>query len=209
MNKVTKIVLTGGPCAGKTTALARIKRHFTAKGLQVMTVPEVPTMVTESGWNYLSDNRDFYREGERVIIETQIALEDCVMRMARTLTNDCLVICDRGALDVKAYEENEIWEELFQDCQLTEDQLLANYDAVVHLVSAAKGAEMFYQTANNSNRYEQADENGRKLARQFDDLIAKAWSKHPHVRTILAEESFEDKMYKMLGVISELIAINS
>ena len=35
MQKITKIVLTGGPCAGKTTALAKVKEHFTSRGYAV------------------------------------------------------------------------------------------------------------------------------------------------------------------------------
>ena len=37
--KVKKIVLTGGPCAGKTTALQQIEREFTEKGYHVLIVP--------------------------------------------------------------------------------------------------------------------------------------------------------------------------
>ena len=37
---VTKIVITGGPCAGKTTALSWIMNSFTEKGYVVLIVPE-------------------------------------------------------------------------------------------------------------------------------------------------------------------------
>ena len=57
-NKITKIVLTGGPCAGKTTALAKIIEHFTELGFQVFAIPEVPTMFGHAGVNYLTDNKD-------------------------------------------------------------------------------------------------------------------------------------------------------
>ncbi|MDR1897621.1 MAG: ATP-binding protein, partial [Prevotellaceae bacterium] len=36
MNNITKIVLTGGPCAGKTTALARIIEKFSDMGYLVL-----------------------------------------------------------------------------------------------------------------------------------------------------------------------------
>jgi len=44
MNNIKRIVLTGGPCAGKTTALVRIIDHFSNLGFKVFCVPEVPTM---------------------------------------------------------------------------------------------------------------------------------------------------------------------
>lgn len=56
MNNIKKIVLTGGPCAGKTTALVRIIEHFSGLGYKVFTIPEVPTMFTQAGMNYLTDN---------------------------------------------------------------------------------------------------------------------------------------------------------
>ena len=52
MKDIKRIVLTGGPCAGKTTALAKIVEHFSNLGYQVFTLPEVPTMFTAAGKKY-------------------------------------------------------------------------------------------------------------------------------------------------------------
>ena len=49
MNKIKKIVLTGGPCAGKTTALVKVIEHFSSLGYKVFTIPEVPTMFSQYG----------------------------------------------------------------------------------------------------------------------------------------------------------------
>ncbi len=35
-----KLVLTGGPCGGKTTALARLSSYLRERGFEVFTVPE-------------------------------------------------------------------------------------------------------------------------------------------------------------------------
>lgn len=35
MNTIKRIVLTGGPCAGKTTALVKVIEHFTSLGYKV------------------------------------------------------------------------------------------------------------------------------------------------------------------------------
>ena len=37
--KISKIVLTGGPCAGKTTALTWINNYFSKRGYTVLFVP--------------------------------------------------------------------------------------------------------------------------------------------------------------------------
>ena len=47
--KTKKIVLTGGPCAGKTTALTELEKEFTEKGYQVLMVPEAATILINSG----------------------------------------------------------------------------------------------------------------------------------------------------------------
>lgn len=46
---VYKIVITGGPCGGKTSSFDRIKQVFGEKGFKVFCVPEVNTMVVLGG----------------------------------------------------------------------------------------------------------------------------------------------------------------
>ena len=41
-DKITKIVLTGGPCAGKTTAMARIIEHFSSLVSRCSPSPRCP-----------------------------------------------------------------------------------------------------------------------------------------------------------------------
>ena len=100
MNNIKKIVLTGGPCAGKTTALVRIIEHFSGLGYKVFTIPEVPTMFTQAGMNYLTDNAKFFYEGEKATLQIQLALEDSMMRMAETIDKPVIIVCDRGAMDI-------------------------------------------------------------------------------------------------------------
>ena len=47
--QITKIVITGGPCAGKTTALCKIQEHFAQLGYCVIFVPEVATELITGG----------------------------------------------------------------------------------------------------------------------------------------------------------------
>ena len=46
---IYKIAITGGPCAGKSASLKKLKDVFTEKGFRVLMVPEVPTMVVVAG----------------------------------------------------------------------------------------------------------------------------------------------------------------
>jgi len=207
MSNIKRIVLTGGPCAGKTTALVRINDHFTSLGYKVFTVPEVPTMVTQSGWNYMTNNKDFYYEGEKVILELQLELEDKIQRLAETCTEPCVIVCDRGAMDISAYISPEMWDELTAACGTNSEKIRERYDAVLHLVSAADGAEKYYTTANNAQRYEQADEKGLAIARMLDKKVIQAWNGHSHLRVINNSEDFDRKMRRVLKEISNVLEL--
>ena len=53
--KIVKIVLTGGPAAGKTTLLSRILKEFKqAEGWRVITIPETATDLI-SGFGIMSE----------------------------------------------------------------------------------------------------------------------------------------------------------
>ena len=207
MANVTKIVLTGGPCAGKTTALVRIIEHFTSLGFKVFTVPEVPTLYSQGGWNYLTPNRQLYYEGERAILATQLALEDWFVRLAETCTLPTLVVCDRGTLDISAYMTPDMWDELMSLEHTNAEQLRNRYDAVLHLVSAADGAEQYYTTATNANRYEQANEEGLRIARELDKKVIKAWTGHPHLRVIDNHDDFDRKLSCVIKEIASVLGL--
>ena len=60
-----------------------------------------------------------------------------------------LIVYDRALLDDKAYISDEDFAEtLMRVAGKTEAQVLAGYDAVLYLVTCAKGAEFAYNLAN-------------------------------------------------------------
>lgn len=207
MDNIKRIVLTGGPCAGKTTALVRIVDHFSNLGFKVFTVPEVPTMYSQGGWSYLTPNPKLYYEGELAILQTQLALEDSFVRLAETCTKPTFVVCDRGSMDISAYISPDMWKELCQKCGTTANELRHRYDAVLHLVSAADGAEQYYTVATNSARYEQANEEGLQLARDLDKKVNRAWTGHPHLRVINNHDNFDTKINRVIMEISNVLGL--
>ena len=207
MADIKKIVLTGGPCAGKTTALVRVIEHFTSLGYKVFTIPEVPTLYSLGGWNYLTPNRKLYYEGERAILETQLALEDSFLRLAEVCTKPTLIVCDRGTMDISAYMTPEMWEDITSRAGTNSNNLRERYDAVLHLVSAADGAEQYYTTATNSTRYEKADEEGLRIARELDKKVIKAWTGHPHLRVINNHDDFDKKLNRVIKEISSVLGL--
>ena len=207
MSEIKKIVLTGGPCAGKTTALVKIVEYFSGYGYKVFTIPEVPTLYSAGGWNYLTPNRQLYYQGERAILETQLAFEDQFSKLAEVCTKPVLVVCDRGTMDISAYMKPEEWEEITAMAGTNSNALRERYDAVLHLVSAADGAEQYYTTATNATRYEQANEEGLRIARELDKKVIKAWTGHPHLRVINNHDDFENKLNRVLNEISKVVGL--
>jgi len=207
MKNIKRIVLTGGPCAGKTTALVRIIEHFSSLGYKVFTIPEVPTLYSQGGWNYLTKNYNLYYEGERAILETQLALEDSFMRMAEVCTKPTLIVCDRGTMDISAYMTPEMWKDITSKSNTNSGELRSRYDAILHMVSAADGAEQYYTTATNATRYEQMNEEGLRIARELDKKVIKAWTGHPHLRVINNNDDFNAKLNRVLLEISNVLEL--
>ena len=207
MNDIKKIVLTGGPCAGKTTALVRIIEHFSSLGFKVFTIPEVPTLFTQAGMNYLTKNQAFFYEGEKATLEIQLSLEDKFMRMAEQCVKPAVIVCDRGALDISAYMTPEMWQDITRAVGTSTPQLRDRYDAVLHLVSAADGAEQYYTTVNNAQRLEQMNEEGLRVARSLDKKVIHAWTGHPHLRVINNHDDFEAKMRRVIKEISNVLSL--
>ena len=49
LEEVTRVCITGGPCAGKTTSLARIAERVQESGFRVFIVPEAATLLNKGG----------------------------------------------------------------------------------------------------------------------------------------------------------------
>jgi CYTH domain-containing protein/thymidylate kinase len=194
--ELKKIVITGGPCAGKTTALSWIQNYISQLGYTVLFVPETATELLGGGvcpWT-CGTNAD-YQIGQ---MELQLTKERIFERAARTMPKDkILIVCDRGAIDNRAYMNDEEFNIVLESTGLSEVELRDSYDAVFHLVTAANGAEKYYSFETNSTRYETVEE-----AVNLDKRIIKAWTGHPHLRIIDNSTSFDEKMKRLIKEIS-------
>ena len=197
--EITKIVITGGPCAGKSTAMSRIQTAFTQLGYTVLFVSETATELINGGvapWT-CGTNAE-YQECQLIL---QIAKEKTFERAAKTMPSDkILIVCDRGTLDNKAYMTDEEFGNAISEVGLSEVEARDSYDAVFHLVTAAKGAAEFYTTENNAARTETPEQ-----AAILDDKLISAWTGHPHFRVIDNSSDFNDKMRRLIAEISTFL----
>ena len=197
--QISKIVITGGPCAGKTTAMSWIQNAFTKMGYAVLFVDETATQLITGGaapW-LCTSNRDFQLQ----LLRLQQAKEKAFTEIGKVLKeNKVLVVCDRGAMDNCAYMTEQDFGWVLKEMQTNKVALRDQYDAVFHLVTAAKGAEKFYTTANNQARTESVEE-----AAALDDKLISAWTGHPHFRIIDNTTAFEEKMLRLIKEITAFL----
>ncbi len=202
-----KIVLTGGPCAGKTTALNFLTEKLSDFGFSVVVVPEVPTLLINSGLDprikSAGGKFDLY-EFEKLIPKTQLKFEDEIFGPALNIKpgRQKLMICDRGCMDTKAYVNPDDWQKILIDLKMTEVDLRdKRYDSVFHLVTAAEGKEEFYNL-NNPARLESLIE-----ARQAELRTRNAWLGHPHLKVIDNSTLFDDKLKRLLNAIRKSLGV--
>lgn len=196
VKKIIKIVITGGPCAGKTTGMSRIENYFTKKGYKVLFVSESATELINSGITPLScASKETFQE---LLLKLQLKKEEIFEEAANSMDSDkVLIVCDRGSMDGKAYVNELEFKNMVKKVNSNEIDLRDNYDAVFHLVTAAKGAEKYYTKENNMARYESLED-----AKICDDKIIKAWTGHQHLRIIDNSTDFDKKMYRLIKEIS-------
>ncbi len=196
---VTKIVITGGPCGGKSTAMSWVQKAFSQMGYAVLFVPETATELITGGvtpWTCRS-----HAEVQKCLLRLQLAKEKVFEEAAEAMRAEkILIVCDRGALDNKAYLDGAEFLGMLKDLGMNEIALRDGYDAVFHLTTAAKGAAEFYSTANNAARTETPEE-----AAALDDRVIAAWTGHPHFRVIDNSTDFENKMKRLVAEISSFL----
>lgn len=196
---ITKIVITGGPSAGKTTGLSWIQNEFTKRGYKVLFVPETATELITGGvapWT-CGTNLDYQRCQMKLQMEKEKVFEQAAASMP---DEKILIVCDRGAMDNRAYMTDEEFQIILKEIGKTEIELRDSYHAVFHMVTAAKGAEEFYTTENNAARKENISE-----AAALDDKLIAAWTGHPHLRVINNNTDFEQKLVKLISEIRSFL----
>jgi predicted ATPase len=200
---IHRIVLTGGPCAGKSTALHRIAGWLRACGIRVYHLPEASTLLLPGGIVVAGAPLEQMVTFQTGIVRVQLALEEAFGSFARAAGRHAVLLCDRGVVDGAAYLPAEGWSRVLLALGLSEGELrTSRYDVVVHMVTAALGAEAFYGTATNVVRYESLEE-----ARQVDERLRQAWRWHPNQRVIDNASDFEGKLRRVVSVVCEVVGV--
>ncbi len=197
------VVLTGGPCSGKTSSMAYLAERLSDYGYMVFIIPETATLITNNG----IDRRKMDRPKqvilyEEAILDMQLAFEETYLRAVRQIFPERkkILLLDRGVMDIKAFMPPEDFRRMLRKKGLSEMTLRDRYHGVVHLVTAAEGAREHYTGENNSARLETAEE-----AVVIDRRIQESWLGHPRFKIIDNRTDFQSKMRRTFSAISQIL----
>jgi predicted ATPase len=185
-----RIVLTGGPGGGKTTAADLFRREL---GEKVVIVPEAATLLFTGGFPR-GDGDHALRASQRAIFHVQRNLED--VQSARYPGR--ILLCDRGTVDGAIYWPGEP-DQFFSHVGTTLEQELDRYDAVIFFQSAAVGGLSI--EGGNPARIE-----GLKEAVNLDNRLRRLWSHHKRFVLVPHNPSFFKKITFGLAAIESIVA---
>lgn len=203
--QVTRLVLTGGPCAGKTTALATLSERLRARGFAVYVVPEAATIFWTGGASLAGASAAQVAVFQASLLRVQLALEDAFVALARAGGRPAVLLADRGALDGRAYMGARAWDAMMQAGGWSTAALRdGRYDGIVHLVTAADGAVTAYGSGTNATRVETPAE-----AVALDAKLRACWVGHPALRVVDNQGGggFAAKMERVYRVVCGMVGV--
>jgi len=168
-----KIVFTGGPSAGKTSLINKLKTSF-HDDPTVFFAPEVASMLLGNGFPRFIKLEDSIHQ-QRAIYKTQEEMEG----LLEALNQHKVCFFDRGLMDALAYVNKP--HEICADMSKT----MATYDQIFHLEVAP---QFKYTRQNNKVRTESYLE-----ALDLEARLKELWSPHPNYTFISAQQTFDEK----------------
>lgn len=191
------IVLTGGPCAGKSSVLAKLRADCPA----IEVIDETATLLLQGGFPTAGacglslDEWQQYFQASVFRVQQQrewLALTTAARRGA------VAVLTDRGLLDGAAYYPGGLpsW---FPIAQMTREDLCRRYAHVFFLPSLATTHPTQYSSSSNAHRRESLEE-----ARKANDLTYDVWQAHPHLKSIHGD-TLDERYRSLLAHLTQAV----
>ena len=199
------IDLTGGPCAGKTTTIAKVKEDLENLGYHVLLLNECATEVINGGIRPFGDNQVSVFDFQNEVLNLQLFKEKRYLDIIDKLPEDtnCIILSDRGIMDSKAYLGSELFTKLIDQNNLKEEDLGHQYDMIIHLVTVATNNQNKYNTSTNSARFEEDIDEVIDLDRRTNEV----WQKHKNLKRVEATGTIEEKIEKVIDIIHDYLEI--
>ena len=197
---IPRVVVTGGPCAGKTSAMVALVAWAVSRGYIPLIVPEAATILITAGLDPRSP------EFQEAVLDHVITMDMIFLRQAELLITQGkkpLLIHDRGLFDQLAYMSEADFRALAKSRGIEPTRVRDEwYTDVIFMRSAACGAEEFYDLVSNAARYETLEE-----ARALDERTLHAWVGRTSLRQIdnVRGQSFADKINRVVASVARAL----
>ena len=206
--QIFKVIFSGGPCSGKSTILSKAIQTFSElNDVRVFVLSETPTNLILSGIKPFGNCMDI-NTFQDYVYEMQSFNENLFMKAAMEVPEKkVLILMDRGIFDAKSYFTNpDDFDKMLLRHGQKPIQLLNNIDLVLHLVTAANGAEEFYEWSGSETCKNQARTEPPEVAIKLDEKTKQCYLGCPNLRVIDNSTDFATKKKKALNEISKLIS---
>ena len=125
--KTYKIVLTGGPCGGKTNSIEFLSQKLTEQNYLVKIVDETANSLLKLG--YMPSENISTFDFQNLLFKIQFLNE----YMSESKTN--ILLCDRGLFDGKVYIGNDDFQKILALNKVKEKEAFSTYDGALYFRS--------------------------------------------------------------------------
>lgn len=207
---IYKIVLTGGPCAGKTKVFDFVKKELEEDNYYVISVPETARECILNGIVPYND-REHTLKFQDYMLQYQAMKEDIAYDYALNIKDKdfkflkdkkgIVILYDRSMLDNRAYLPLYDFENLLDKYNYKELDILSKYDLVIDLISTATLKQDAY--VNDEARSESPE-----VSAQLDGYTTHSYLLHHNLKVVKPTENIEEKQKLVLELIYNLINNN-
>jgi len=192
--RILKIVLTGGPMAGKSSILCYLKKYFKNK---IMVIPEIATSFEN---NFFRDqyffSKSLNKDLNKLFFSLQSELEFIYSKVAKKKGIN-IIVCDRGLFDGAAYYNGSI-DEFLDINKSTPDSIYKSYDVVIWL-------ETLVETKNDFVfRHRVLSRKEKNTILKISKNNLKYWKLHPNFY-IIKNDYLRKRKAAVVNIIYDLI----
>lgn len=188
-NAVRRIVLTGGPGSGKSTAAAFLAREFVD---ELWVLPESATLLYKGGLPRATSDLG-QQIAQRAIFTVQRSLEDA----AALQHGDRIQLCDRATVDGAAYWPDGV-DDFFRSMGTTRHAELARYDVVIFMHTAARLPAGYERDLD-----QRTEDTAEAIA--LDHRIFELYADHPGLVVVDSSATFLDKLTMVHDTVASIV----